>query len=240
VAAGDADAFVAAVKFDAAGRVPVIAQDAATGVIRMFAFATVEALRATFTSGHATFYSRSRQGLWRKGEESGNLLHVREVRLDCDGDAVLYSCEPVGPTCHTGATSCFFRSVRDGALVEDDGPSEVPSAILPRLARVVKARRNEPADKSYVASLLHKGFPKINAKITEEALEVTEAFLEGDAAHATREAADVIFHLMVGLEAAGVPIDDVFSELRRRFGVGGHAEKAARPPKPEPSSTPQG
>ncbi|HEY0715606.1 MAG TPA: phosphoribosyl-ATP diphosphatase, partial [Polyangia bacterium] len=191
------------------------------------------------TSGHATFYSRSRQALWRKGEESGNVLAVREVRLDCDGDAVLYLCDPTGPTCHTGASSCFFRSPRAGALVEDDGPSEVPSAILPRLARVVKARRSEPGDKSYVASLLQKGFPKINAKITEEAREVTEAFLEGDRAHITHEAADVVFHLMVGLEAAGVPIDEVFSELRRRFGVGGHIEKAARPPKAEPSA-PQG
>ncbi|HEY0708849.1 MAG TPA: bifunctional phosphoribosyl-AMP cyclohydrolase/phosphoribosyl-ATP diphosphatase HisIE [Polyangia bacterium] len=226
---------MAAVKFDADARVPVIAQDAATGVVRMFAWATAEALRATFSTGHATFYSRSRQGLWRKGEESGNVLAVREVRLDCDGDAVLYVCDPTGPSCHTGATSCFYRSAREGALVEDDGPSDVPSAILARLARVVKARRSEPADKSYVASLLQKGFPKINAKITEEAREVTEAFLEGDKPHATHEAADVIFHVMVGLEAAGIPIDDVFTELRRRFGVGGHVEKAARPPKPASS-----
>ncbi len=232
------DPFIAAVKFDRDGLVPVIAVDADTGVVRMFAFATAEALRATQTTGDATFYSRSRQKLWRKGEDSGNTLPVREIRLDCDGDAVLYLCQPVGPTCHTGKVSCFFREAEptpeDAAipttLVEDDGPPEVPAAILSRLAKVIAGRRSEPPDKSYVSSLLQKGLPKINAKITEEAGEVTEALVEGDRTHITREAADVIFHLMVGLESAGVKVEDVFAELRRRFGVGGHVEKAARAP----------
>ena len=226
-----ANHLIPAIKFDAAGLVPVIAQDAATGVVRMFAWASAEAVRATCSTGNATFYSRSRQSLWRKGEESGNVLVVREIRLDCDGDALLYLCEPRGPTCHTGASSCFYRVPSATGLVEDDGPADVPGAILGRLAAVIKSRRQEPADKSYVASLLQKGFPKINAKITEEAGEVAEAFLEGDKPHITHEAADVIFHVMVGLEAAGVPIDDVLAELRGRFGVGGHTEKAARAPK---------
>jgi phosphoribosyl-AMP cyclohydrolase / phosphoribosyl-ATP pyrophosphohydrolase len=233
---GTDDPFIAAVKFDRDGLVPAIAVDADTGVVRMFAFANVEALRATQTTGDATFYSRSRGKLWRKGEESGNTLPVRELRLDCDGDAVLYLCQPKGPTCHTGKVSCFFRRAEpvpeDAAtpttLIEDDGPPELPAAILSRLAQVIAGRRSEPPDKSYVSSLLHKGVPKINAKITEEAREVTEALVEGDRAHITHEAADVIFHLMVGLEAAGVSVDDVFAELRRRFGVGGHVEKASR------------
>ena len=105
-----ADALVAAVKFDRDGLVPAIAQDAATGVVRMVAWANAEALRATFAAGQATFWSRSRQQLWRKGAESGHVLPVREVRLDCDGDAVLYLCDPVGPSCHTGKTSCFYRA----------------------------------------------------------------------------------------------------------------------------------
>ena len=100
---------------------------------------------------------------------------------------------------------------------------------------VVKARRTQSADKSYVASLLQKGFPKINAKIAEEAREVAEAFIEGDKGHITHEAADVLFHLMVGLEAADVPVQDVFEELRRRFGTGGHVEKASRPAKVDPA-----
>jgi phosphoribosyl-ATP pyrophosphohydrolase/phosphoribosyl-AMP cyclohydrolase len=230
------DPFIAAVKFDKDGLVPAIAVDADTGVVRMFAFASAEALRATQTTGDATFYSRSRGKLWRKGEESGNTLPVRELRLDCDGDAVLYLCQPKGPTCHTGQVSCFFRRAEpvpeDAAtpttLIEDGGPPEVPAAILSRLAQVIAARRREPPDKSYVSSLLTKGIPKINSKISEEAREVTEALVEGDRAHITHEAADVIFHLMVGLEAAGVKVDDLFAELRRRFGVGGHVEKASR------------
>jgi phosphoribosyl-ATP pyrophosphohydrolase/phosphoribosyl-AMP cyclohydrolase len=162
------------------------------------------------------------------------VLLVRDVRLDCDGDVVLYLCDPVGPSCHTGRTSCFYRQPGPAGLVEDDGPAEAPAAIVSRLADVVKARRAQSPEKSYVASLLQKGFPKINAKITEEAREVTEAFLEGDKAHITHEAADVLFHLMVGLEAADVPVQDVFTELRRRFGTGGHVEKASRPAKPDP------
>jgi phosphoribosyl-AMP cyclohydrolase / phosphoribosyl-ATP pyrophosphohydrolase len=226
---GPTDALVAAVKFDRDGLVPVIALDEASGVPRMVAFANAEALRATRASGDATFYSRSRQALWRKGAESGNVMPVREIRIDCDGDAVLYLCAPVGPSCHTGKTSCFFRALdASGHLVEDDGPPEVPAAILARLSGVIAARRSESPDKSYVASLLAKGFPKINAKIAEEAGEVAEAFPGGDKAHIAHEAADLLFHLMVGLEAAAVPFDDVLAELRRRFGVGGHAEKASR------------
>jgi phosphoribosyl-AMP cyclohydrolase / phosphoribosyl-ATP pyrophosphohydrolase len=244
-----AEALVAAVTFDRDGLVPVIAQDAATGVVRMVAWANAEALRATFAAGQATFWSRSRQQLWRKGAESGNVMPIREVRLDCDGDAVLYLCDPVGPSCHTGKTSCFYRSPAGGApggpLHEDGGPPEVPSAILSRLVQVIRARRSEPAEKSYVSSLLVKGVPKINAKVLEEAGEVTEAFTAGDRQQIAHEVADVLFHLLVGLEATAVPLDDVFSELRRRFGTSGHTEKASRrsgeeaaadsAPSPEPS-----
>jgi phosphoribosyl-AMP cyclohydrolase / phosphoribosyl-ATP pyrophosphohydrolase len=225
-----AEALVAAVKFDRDGLVPAIAQDVATGVVRMMAWANAEALRATFAVGQATFWSRSRGQLWRKGSESGHVLPVREVRLDCDGDAVLYLCDPVGPSCHTGKTSCFYRAAAPEALVEDDGPPAAPAAILSRLAEVIRARRSESADKSYVASLLAKGVPKINAKILEEAREVSEALTEGDRKHITHEAADVIFHLLVGLEATQVPMDDVFTELQRRFGTSGHTEKASRKP----------
>jgi phosphoribosyl-AMP cyclohydrolase / phosphoribosyl-ATP pyrophosphohydrolase len=241
-----AEALLAAVKLDRDGLVPAIAQDAATGVVRMMAWANAEALRATFAAGQATFWSRSRQQLWRKGAESGHVMPVREVRLDCDGDAVLYLCDPVGPSCHTGKPSCFYRvaapepagSAAPGTppapaeatapLREDDGPAEVASAILGRLAQVIRARRNEAPDKSYVASLLARGVPKINGKILEEAREVSEALTEGDRQHIAHEAADVLFHLMVGLEATQVPIEDVFAELHRRFGTSGHVEKASR------------
>jgi phosphoribosyl-ATP pyrophosphohydrolase/phosphoribosyl-AMP cyclohydrolase len=224
-----ADALLAAVTFDGVGLVPVIAQDARSGVIRMVAWANREALSSTLATGAAHFWSRSRKALWRKGESSGRTLAVREIRIDCDGDAVLYLVDAKGPSCHTGATSCFFRRVdADGALAIDDGPPEAPAQMLPRVAEVIATRRRERPEKSYVVSLLDAGLPKINAKIEEEARELVEALPQGDAVHTAHEAADLFFHALVGLEAAGVPLDAVFGELRRRFGVSGIDEKAGR------------
>ena len=215
---------------DGGGLVPVIAQEARTGQIRMVAWANREALEQTLATGDAHFWSRSRRALWRKGETSGNGLRVREVRIDCDGDVVLYLVDAEGPSCHTGATSCFYRRVGpDGALVEDDGPASFPPAVMmTRVADVIAQRRRQRPDRSYVVSLLDAGVPKINAKIVEEARELTEALPEGDAAHTAHEAADLFFHALVGLEAAGVPADAVFAELQRRFGVSGIDEKASR------------
>jgi phosphoribosyl-ATP pyrophosphohydrolase/phosphoribosyl-AMP cyclohydrolase len=216
------------VTFDAQGLVPVIAQEAATGQVRMFAWANREALEKTLATRQAHFFSRSRGKLWRKGEESGNTLAVRQVRIDCDGDVVLYSVDPAGPSCHTGATSCFYRADADGGLVADDGPPDPPAVIISRVADVIAKRRKERPEKSYVVSLLDKGFEKINGKITEEAGELVEALPQADAAHTAHEAADLIFHVLVGLEAAGVRAEQVFSELGRRFGVSGIDEKASR------------
>jgi phosphoribosyl-AMP cyclohydrolase len=120
---GNADALVAAVKFDGNGLVPVIAQDRATGVVRMMAWANEEALRATVTKERATFWSRSRKELWEKGATSGNSMKVHDVRIDCDGDCILYVVDAMGPSCHTNATSCFFRSVTPAGLATDDGPA---------------------------------------------------------------------------------------------------------------------
>jgi phosphoribosyl-ATP pyrophosphohydrolase/phosphoribosyl-AMP cyclohydrolase len=225
----DASALLAVVAFDANGLVPVIAQEARTGMIRMVAWANRDALAETLATGAACFWSRSRQAPWRKGETSGNTLAVREVRIDCDGDVVLYLVDAEGPSCHTGATSCFFRRVgADGALVADDGPPDPPAVIVARVAEVIANRRRDRPEKSYVVSLLDKGFPKINAKISEEAGELVEALPAGDAAHTAHEAADLLFHVLVGLEAAGVSPDAVFAELARRFGVSGIDEKASR------------
>jgi phosphoribosyl-ATP pyrophosphohydrolase/phosphoribosyl-AMP cyclohydrolase len=200
-------------------------------MVRMLAWANRDALAATLATGAAHFWSRSRQASWRKGETSGNTLAVREVRIDCDGDVVLYVCDPAGPSCHTGATSCFYRRVGDtddGALVADDGPGDPPALVLARVADVIAKRRRERPEKSYVVSLLDAGVPKINGKIAEESRELTEALVENDAAHIAHEAADLIFHALVGLEATGVSTDAVFAELRRRFGVSGIDEKASR------------
>lgn len=226
-----ADQLLATVKFDGHGFVPVIAQEARTGMIRMVAWANRDALAQTLATGAAHFWSRSRGAPWRKGESSGNTMAVRELRIDCDGDVVLYVVDPVGPSCHTGATSCFFRRVGDdGALAADDGPSDPPAVVLARVADVIAKRRRERPERSYVVSLLDGGFGKIGGKIGEEAGELVEALPAGDGAgpHIAHEAADLLFHVLVGLEAAGVPLDDVAAELRRRFGVSGIDEKAAR------------
>jgi phosphoribosyl-ATP pyrophosphohydrolase/phosphoribosyl-AMP cyclohydrolase len=224
-----AEGLLAAVAFDGDGLVPVLAQEARTGMVRMVAWANREALALTLSTGAAHFWSRSRKALWRKGESSGHTLAVREVRLDCDGDVVLYLVGAEGPSCHTGATSCFFRRVGpDGALVSDDGPADPPALVLSRVAEVIATRRRERPEKSYVVSLLDAGLPKINAKISEEAGELVEALPEGDAAHTAHEAADLFFHALVGLESAGVPLDAVFAELARRFGISGIDEKASR------------
>ena len=218
-----------AIKLDAQGLIPVIAQEADTGMVRMFAWANREALAATAATGFAHFYSRSRGALWKKGESSGHTLAVREIRLDCDGDVVLYRVDPEGPSCHTGATSCFFRAAGpDGVLAGDDGPPDPPALIVSRVAAIIAQRKRERPEKSYVVSLLDAGFDKVNGKILEEARELVEALPAGDPAHSAHEAADLLFHVLVGLEAAGVPAGAVFAELRRRFGTSGIDEKAAR------------
>jgi phosphoribosyl-ATP pyrophosphohydrolase/phosphoribosyl-AMP cyclohydrolase len=199
-------------------------------MVRMVAWANREALELTAATKAAHFWSRSRKALWRKGESSGHTLAVRELRIDCDGDVVLYLVDPIGPSCHTGATSCFYRSAGDdGALVADDGPPDPPALVLARVADVIAERRRTRPEKSYVVSLLDAGLPKINGKISEEARELVEALPQGDAAHTAHEAADLIFHALVGLEAAGVKLDDVFAQLRKRFGISGIDEKASRP-----------
>jgi phosphoribosyl-ATP pyrophosphohydrolase/phosphoribosyl-AMP cyclohydrolase len=262
---------LSAVTFDASGLVPVIAQDATTGVVRMFAWANAEALTRTIASGAAVFWSRSRRGLWRKGETSGHRLWVREVRIDCDGDVVLYLVDADGPSCHTEHTSCFFRGIvipespdRLGApaaasgaqtdapagkteggspgghvprLNEDDAPPDPPAVVISRVAEVIARRQRERPEKSYVVSLLDAGWDKILGKIREESAELVEALPEGDPEHTAHEAADLVFHLLVGLRAAGIPVEAVFAQLRRRFGVSGIDEKARRqPPLPPPAT----
>src|ERR1700690_896442 len=152
------DELLAAIAFDGNGLVPVIAQEARTGTVRMVAWANREALTSTLATGAAHFWSRSRQALWRKGESSGHTLGVREIRIDCDGDVVLYLVDAEGPSCHTGAPSCFFR--RGGLAKGEPGPPEVgggppdpPALMLARVAEVIAARRRDRPDKSYVVSL---------------------------------------------------------------------------------------
>ncbi len=207
--------------FDDRGLVPCIVQDADVGTVLMLAWMNAEALEATRRTGVVHFWSRSRQALWKKGETSGNTLALVELRLDCDADTVLARVRPAGPTCHTGAISCF------GAAPHNlDEPA---STIIDRLARTLAARRDSATGvKSYTKSLLDAGMPKILAKIAEEHGELAAELPSGDDADVVHETADLLFHVMVGLTARKIPIENVLRELARRFGTSGHVEKASR------------
>lgn len=211
-----------ALKLDERGLVTVVAIDRQTGEVRMLAHANEEALEATRAQGVAHFFSRSRQRLWKKGEESGNTLAVHQVLVDCDGDAVLYLVDPAGPSCHTGAESCFFRTL-DG---EDAHARPLPTLFA--LEAVIASRASASAEKSYTRSLLDGGAEKIGGKIREEAGELSDAIASESDERVVSEAADLLFHTLVGLRHRGIGLRRVALELARRFGTSGHAEKAGR------------
>ena len=171
-----------------------IVQDAADGRVLMLAWMDAEAERLTRETGEAWFWSRSREQLWRKGETSGNVLEVVEIRDDCDGDALLLRVRPAGPACHTGSRSCF----------------------APALWRTVKERQLERPEGSYVVSLLDAGVARCAQKVGEEGVEAGIAAVAGDRTGLVAEAADLVFHLYVLLAAAGVDIGEVEDELARR------------------------
>lgn len=208
-------------QLDERGLVTVVAQDHRTGEVRMVAHANREALEATLETGLACFWSRSRERSWTKGEESGNVLRVLEVWIDCDADCVLYLVEPAGPSCHTGSPSCFFRPVSGGGQGR-----ALP--VLSRLEAELEVRTTRGAEASYTRTLLDGGAPAIGAKIREEAEELAQAIAEEAPGRVVSEMADLLYHAMVGLLARGVPLADVMAELARRSGVSGHDEKASR------------
>jgi phosphoribosyl-ATP pyrophosphohydrolase/phosphoribosyl-AMP cyclohydrolase len=215
------------VKFDANGLVTAVAQDRSSGEIRMVAWMNQEALTKTLETGEATFFSRSRNELWMKGSTSGNRLAVSSVHVDCDGDTLLLLVEPAGPSCHTGRPSCFFRTLGS------DGPGEPGPSALPylfELEAVIGERKSATAAKSYTRSLFDGGAPQINAKIAEEAGELTRAIAGESDERVASEAADVLYHVLVGLKHRGVELRQVVEALLARSHQSGHAEKAARKP----------
>ncbi|HEX4454532.1 MAG TPA: bifunctional phosphoribosyl-AMP cyclohydrolase/phosphoribosyl-ATP diphosphatase HisIE [Kofleriaceae bacterium] len=207
--------------FDDRGLIPCVVQDVDRGSVLMVAWMNAVALKRTRETGAMHFWSRSRNSLWKKGETSGNTLELVELRVDCDGDTLLALVRPAGPACHTGERSCFYREL-DGAAAPD------AANIFERVDRVIAQRRDATAETSYTKSLLVAGMPKILAKISEEHGELAAELPEGPDAKVVHEAADLIFHVMVGLAARNVPISRIEAELARRFGTSGHVEKASR------------
>ena len=185
----------------------------------MVAYADQEALRRTRASGFAHYSSRSRKTLWRKGETSGHVQQVRQIRVDCDGDTVLYRVDQAGPACHSGDRTCFAREVTpegDAEHTPDPG-----GHVLGRLAETIRARAAGRPEGSYTARLLEQGPPKIAQKVGEEAVEVVVAALAQDGGRLAAEAADLLYHLLVLLEARGVPLETVWRELEAREEVNG-------------------
>jgi len=213
-------------EYDPQGLIPVIAQDAETGEVRMVAWANQEAIQKTLETRQAHFFSRSRNALWLKGETSGNTLAIASVWVDCDGDTLLYLVDPAGPSCHTGAETCFFRRLDEhGALVEAPGEA---APTLPRLERTLESRRSSEADRSYTKALLDDGATKIDEKVREEAEELGRALMNETDDRVASEAADLTYHLLVGLLLRRVSLREVLRVLSSRFGASGHQEKESR------------
>lgn len=213
-------------KYDEHGLICAVAQDAVHGDIRMVAWMNTEALRRTLETGKATFYSRSRQALWTKGETSGNTLDVVSIHADCDGDTLLLRVRPHGPSCHTGKPSCFFRRL----TVDGSTDTEMPAAsfLADLEAELVERQRSSTGAKSYSKSLLEAGVGKIGDKVREEAGEFVQALESESDERVASEAGDVLFHLLVGLRARNVPWSQVIEVLAARAGRSGHDEKASR------------
>lgn len=211
--------------FDARGLVPVVVQDHLTGEIRMVAFATSEAVRNTMRTGRATFWSRSRGELWEKGRMSGNDIHVLRVLVDCDADCVVYSSEPHGNSCHTGAESCFFQALEGDTLGQSN---QQPQTLFAVLESVLEARKTSTGAASYTKTLYDGGAAAIGAKVREEAEEFGRALATETDERVVSEAADVVYHMLVGLRSRTIPWRRVLAELGRRLGTSGHSEKADR------------
>lgn len=196
------------VKFDEKGLVPCVVQDYYTKQVLMLAYMNRESLIKTMETGLATFYSRSRQELWTKGATSGNLQHVVELRLDCDGDAIVADVKKDGPACHTGNESCFYRDLFVG--------NDMKPFSIEGLYELIKGRKTNPKDGSYTTYLFNRGIDKILKKVGEEC---TEVIIEGKAGNrqaAIYELADLYYHALVMMVEMDILPKDVFEELANR------------------------
>lgn len=203
-----------AIDFDkGAGLVPAVVQDADTRAVLMLGYMDAEAVKATRATGRVTFYSRSKQRHWTKGETSGNHLEFVEMKADCDRDALLVLARPTGPVCHTGTATCWGEENREGI------------EFLGELQRVIGSRKQEAEtgdenSGSYVASLFRKGIPKIAQKVGEEAVETVIEAMDTNDSLFLNESADLLFHLLVLLQARGYRLEDVVALLKERHGKG--------------------
>lgn len=187
------------------GLIPAIIQDAKTDKVLMLGYMNQEALEKTEKEGIVTFFSRSKQRLWTKGETSNNFLHVVDIKVDCDEDTLLIKVNPDGPTCHTGEDTCWNE-------VNEPGQA----GWLNHLKAVIRDRKNNPSEKSYTTSLFEKGTNKIAQKVGEEAVELVIEAMDSNDHLFKDEAADLLFHYLVLLEQRGIDFDEIIDVLRER------------------------
>jgi phosphoribosyl-ATP pyrophosphohydrolase/phosphoribosyl-AMP cyclohydrolase len=197
------------------GLIPAIVQHASTGQVLMLAYMNEESLRRTLDTGETWFWSRSRGELWHKGATSGNRQRVVEIRADCDADTLLVRVHPVGPACHTGEQSCFYRHLPEG---DPAGAPPISSQVLPHLEGIIHDRKANPRPGSYTCELLDAGLPRILKKVGEEAVEILIAGQSESDERLVSEVADLVYHTLVLLVARNLSWSDVEAELADRFG----------------------
>ena len=188
------------------GLVPAIVQDYQSSQVLMMGYMNPAALEKTGETGQVTFFSRTKERLWTKGETSGNVLQLQNIASDCDSDTLLVKVNPIGPTCHTGTTTCW-----DG-----DKQQESQMVWLHQLEQLLAARKDADPESSYTASLYARGTKRISQKVGEEGVEVALAATSGDKAELVCESADLIYHLMVLLQDQGLSMNDVVNKLKER------------------------
>lgn len=186
------------------GLVPVVIQDHITSKVLMLGYMNAEAFEKTKLEGKVTFYSRSKNRLWTKGETSGNFLHTKEILIDCDKDAILIKVEPVGPVCHTGSDTCFNEKNSDSA------------GFISYLEKIISARKNNPSDQSYTTSLFKKGINKVAQKVGEEAVELVIEAKDDNKELFLGEAADLLYHYLVLIKAKNYSLSEVIEVLQKR------------------------
>ncbi len=205
------------IKFDEKGLVPVVAQDWRTGEIRMLAYANKEAIEKTVKTGYAHYFSRSRNKIWKKGETSGELQRVKEIRIDCDGDALIYMVEQEkNKACHTGERNCFFRR-----LNEEKVNNVLPFETLQRLEEIIRERIEKLPENSYTAKLVKEGKDRILQKFGEEAIESLIALKNGNKEEIKEEVADMLYFLVLALSVNQTSVTEIMEELSDRIKSGG-------------------
>ncbi|EXX87893.1 phosphoribosyl-ATP pyrophosphatase [Paenibacillus darwinianus] len=205
------------IRWNEAGLVPAIVQDAVSKEVLMLAYMNRESLAKSLASGETWFWSRSRGELWHKGATSGHTQRIRSLRYDCDGDTLLVLAEQSGAACHTGKYSCFHNEIdREGVTTEAAEPAQDRFRMLAELEAIIARRYAERPEGTYTTYLFDKGLDKILKKVGEESAEVIIAAKNQDNDELRSEAADMIFHLMVLLRERGLPFDAIMEELGRR------------------------